>query len=273
MNSRKAIYTFIIGDYDELKPPTLITKGWDYICFTDSPTVSSDIWEIRQTQRPADEVDLESKKFAMRHMILFYEYLRGYDLTISIGGQVQINCDLNEFVSSHFRESDDMMVCIHHERNCIYDEAEICKQFKIDDPVRIDHQMKKYRREGYPEKQGLYETGVLGMRHDRPHLITMCNIWWYELKHGSKRDQLSLNYAIWKSGGIKVSELNYNALFLENKYFLIFPHRSKPTTPETLPLESPALLKEDILVQNPKPGIKTRYLSDIILKVKNLFRH
>ena len=57
----------------------------------------------------------------MRHLILCYKYLRGYDLTISIGGQIQINCDLDQFVSNQFHEKDDMMVCVHHERNCIYD--------------------------------------------------------------------------------------------------------------------------------------------------------
>jgi hypothetical protein len=35
---RKAVYTFIFGDYDDLKSPTIMTPGWDYICFTDDPT-------------------------------------------------------------------------------------------------------------------------------------------------------------------------------------------------------------------------------------------
>ena len=32
---RKVAYTYIIGNYDSLKEPSVITEGWDYICFTD----------------------------------------------------------------------------------------------------------------------------------------------------------------------------------------------------------------------------------------------
>jgi hypothetical protein len=32
----KVCYTVNFGSYDELRPPTLITPGWTYICITDS---------------------------------------------------------------------------------------------------------------------------------------------------------------------------------------------------------------------------------------------
>jgi hypothetical protein len=224
---RKAVFTFIIGNYDHLKTPAVISQGWDYICFTDNPGLTSSVWDVRLTTREGEDRTLEDKKFAMKHMILAHQYLPGYDLTLSLGGMLQINCDLNGFIDRNFQEVDDMMVCKHPVRDCIYDEGETCKQIGKDDPQRIDTHMQRYRDEGYPRHNGLYSTGIMGMRHDRPNLHAMCELWWQELKRGSRRDQLSLNYAIWKSPPIKVSELNFEKIYRVDCNFLINAHLKK----------------------------------------------
>ena len=116
---RKAVYTFIIGNYDTLKTPTVITGGWDYICFTDSTALRSNCWDVRPSIRNPADLGLEDKKFAMKHMILFDDYLGDYDVSLSIGGQVEINCNLNEFLAEHFKPENDMMICRHPERDWI----------------------------------------------------------------------------------------------------------------------------------------------------------
>lgn len=223
-SNRKVAYTFIIGSYDNLKTPLVISEGWDYICFTDNPKLKSDVWDVRLTPRKGDDLRLEDKKFAMKHMILSHQYLAGYDLSLSVGGQIQINCDLNEFIRDYFNEDDDMMIPIHPDRDCIYDEGEACKKYRKDDPARLDAQMKRYREEGYPPHNGLYETGIIGMKHDRPNLKAMCELWWGEVKRESQRDQMSLNYAIWKSPPIKISGLNRDQLYLIDCKFLVHLH-------------------------------------------------
>ena len=62
---RKAIYTFIIGNYDTLKTPGVMTPGWDYICLTDNPTLKSTIWDVRRSERGHIDAGLEDKKYAM----------------------------------------------------------------------------------------------------------------------------------------------------------------------------------------------------------------
>src|SRR2546422_511368 len=68
---RKAVYTFIFGGYDDLKSPAIFTPGWDYICFTDDPTLRSDIWDVRLSPRGSADCELDHKKYAIKHMILF----------------------------------------------------------------------------------------------------------------------------------------------------------------------------------------------------------
>ena len=180
MIGRKAVYTFIFGDYDDLKTPCVLTEGWDYICFTDDPNLHSDVWRVRVSPRRTTDHALETKKFAVKHMILFYHYLEGYDLSLSIGGQIVINCNLDDFLSEHFNDTGDMLLCRHPWRDCVYEEGEECKRIGKDDPQRIDAQMQRYRREGYPQHYGLYSTGIIARRHGRPHLNAMCALWWRE---------------------------------------------------------------------------------------------
>jgi len=221
---RKAVYTFIIGDYDTLKTPNVMTEGWDYICFTDNPKLRSTCWDVRLSTRQGADHALEDKKFAIKHMILFHEYLDGYELSLSIGGQGQINCNLDDLFRQHFKEDDDMMICCHPEQDCIYDEAEVCKALEKDDPPRIDAQMQRYREAGYPPHNGLYTSGIIGRRHDRQNLKDMCAFWFEEFKRGSKRDQLSLNYAIWRSAPISISEINFQQQYFSDRNFIIYPH-------------------------------------------------
>ena len=223
-STRKAVYTFIFGDYDELKPPAIVTPGWDYICFTDDAGLRSDIWDVRLSRRTAEDRLLDNKRFASKHTILSHQYLPGYDFSLSLGAQLELNCNLDELMQEHFRAGDDMMIC-YWERECVYDEAEWCKRRLRDDPERIDAQMQRYHTEGYPARNGLYMGGIIARWHDRASVQAMCNLWWDEHRRGSRRDQLSLTYAIWKSEPIKISALDYGEQFFKQRNFITHPHK------------------------------------------------
>ena len=175
---------------------------------------------MRLSERSAGERDLENKKFAMKHMIRFDEYVGDYDLSIAIGGQMHIQCDLDELCAEYFRPESDMMMLKHPWRDCIYREAAACKDAGKDDAGRIEAHMKRYREAGYPEHNGLYATGIVGRRHDRENVKAMCRLWFEELRRGSMRDQLSLNYALWRSPPIDISPIDWERFFKRRKITL-----------------------------------------------------
>lgn len=225
---KKALYTFIFGDYDDLKEPRVVTPGWDYICFSDqSPRgwTPRSVWKIRQSQLLADN---DAKKRAMGHMILHHKVMRDYELTISVGGQIRVNCDLNDFVRKRFREDTELMLIRHPERACVYDEAEACKALNKDDPARIDKQMALYREQGLPPSLGLFATGVIGRRYWRRRLERMCDLWWVQVMKYSKRDQLALPWALWQHP-VPISELGWWQTFGNSmgadRSFILEPHR------------------------------------------------
>lgn len=218
-STRKAVYTFNFGDYDELKPPAIITPGWDYICFTDDAGLRSDIWDVRLSYRSAEDRHLDNKRFAMKHNILVHQYLLGYDFSVSLGAQIKVNCNLDQLMREHFRASDDLML-VFWKDDCVYDEADGCKQRLTDDPERIDEHMRRYRAAGYPARNGLYMSGIIARWHNRARVRALCELWWQEYMQGSRRDQLSLTYAIWKSSRIKISKLDYREQFFEKPNFI-----------------------------------------------------
>ena len=44
---RIVVYTAIFGDYDDLYEPMVKPDNVDYVCFTDSKTLKSDVWDVR----------------------------------------------------------------------------------------------------------------------------------------------------------------------------------------------------------------------------------
>ena len=89
--------------------------------------------------------------------------------------------------------------------DCIYEEAEnLLRLHSIgrhkDDPELIKKQVSGYKKEGYPKHNGLAVTQVLIRKHMEYDVIETMERWWNEIKNNSRRDQLSFNYAAWKTG-------------------------------------------------------------------------
>ena len=94
------------------------------------------------------------------------------------------------------------------------------KKFK-DEPSVIKKQIDGYFNEGYPHNNGLIVSGVLLRKHNEKDVIRTMERWWEEVKYGSKRDQLSFDYSVWKT------DLKYNYIegdIRDNKYFRLLSH-------------------------------------------------
>jgi len=77
--------------------------------------------------------------------------------------------------------------------------------------------MNRYLSEGYPKQNGLSTTPIMVRNHMDDNVINHNEDWWSEIKHNSKRDQLSFNYIAWKN--------QFNFVYLEgdsrnNEYFV-----------------------------------------------------
>ena len=210
------IYTAIFGDYESLLNPKVINPYLDYICFTDNPNLTSDVWEIRLITN----LDMDNTRKARTIKILPHKYLKEYDFSIWVDAGFQIIGDMENYVNTYIQEG--LLIGVKHSvRNCIYEEIDVCYSRDKDDGSILKTIINRYKSEGYPKNNGLIESGVLFRRHNNPKIINLMEQWHYEVMNYSKRDQLSFNYVCWKNN------FHYDKADIycwKNQYFEHFMH-------------------------------------------------
>jgi len=198
MNKKNKIvvYTAIVNNYDTLKEPREVSPNCDYICFTDNLKLKSKVWQIR----PLPESELDFTRQCREVKLRPHRYFPDYDYSIYIDGNVEIVGDMEELLDKYLILKGAVFTTLEHQaRCCVYDEARACIEKGKDDEEIINKQVAEYKKLGFPEKYGLFETPVLIRKHNDPNVIQVMEEWWQEVSHKSKRDQLSLDFVLWKN--------------------------------------------------------------------------
>ena len=202
------VYTAIFGKYDELPNNKFISKDADYICFSDHP-IESDLWNVVLV----DPIYEDSTRNSRKYKALPHRYLPNYEYSIWVDGNMQMIGDFSNLLNDKAFRTYDHMQCFD-KRNCIYEEADFIlylgqqnntqspergiRNWK-DNPFIIQDQIARYKSLGFPKDFGLAETSVVIRKHNDKKCISLDEDWWTEMKYGSKRDQLSLNFVSWKN--------------------------------------------------------------------------
>lgn len=206
MKNKKVVYTCITGGYDSLLEPKYITPDFDYVCFTDNPSLTSSTWDIRPIPQ---ELESLSKVKQQRYIKINPHKLLGeYDISIWVDGSVQLKGDLNKFIGESLERGVSIYVPTHPSRDCIYAEAKAVLSMRKDTKEIVNPQMERYEKEGFPKKYGLLQSNILLRKHNNPDCIKLMEDWFNELKDNSHRDQLSFNYVSWKNEDIKIKYLD-----------------------------------------------------------------
>lgn len=202
-NSNIVVYTAIFGGYDGLLPQPR-KKGIDYICFTDRP-LKSDSWKVVQVTRPFED----PVRCARMYKVNPHKFLPDYQRSIWIDGNYLIRGKIVDWAHGLLGRKPiwvfDHDQCPEDQRNCVYREHEaIIEVFEVsgkkkDDFAVMQQQMNRYRQEGYPEENGLIFSAAILREHHHPEVIKTMEAWWSEISAGSRRDQLSFDYAAWKN--------------------------------------------------------------------------
>lgn len=192
---KKVIYTAIIGDYDDLHNPTVVTPGWSYVCFTSNENLFAKrkdyIWDIRLVRDPS----LSNIKFARKIKVLHQDFLVGYDLSIWVDSNIRVTSNLDTFVERYHKN--DLTILQHPDRKCIYEEAMACIRMRKGFKNVIESQMTYYRKCGYPINNGLVASRIL-IRPFNEKVRYFMNEWWNQISTHSQRDQLSFNFVLWE---------------------------------------------------------------------------
>lgn len=209
-DNKIVVYTAITGDYDNILYQGYIDDNIDYICFTDNPSLSSGLFNIVEIPKELNKLSNVKKQRNIK--INPHLYLKNYDISIWLDGNVEILDNPLDLID----EDNYIYIPQHPVRETIKQEAEICIRIGKDTAENIDKQMRFYAKEKFPDNTGLVQSNIIIRKHNDKRCIKLMEVWWNTLSKYSHRDQLSFNYAVWKTES-KVAFLD--KMIYSSKYF------------------------------------------------------
>jgi GT2 family glycosyltransferase/glycosyltransferase involved in cell wall biosynthesis len=192
---RIAVYTAITGGYDSIKLPEHLDARFDYILFTDRPAAETAVWQVR----PIAFFDNDPTRVSRYVKTHPQRLLNDYDIAVWIDSNVMILGDIYPMIEGLMESGSAIGVVPHPLRASIEQELKACIRQGKDDPELMRAQVEGYLAEGF-KGEDLIESNFMIFDLRAEQLSSFLQTWWAELERHSKRDQLSLNYALWRSG-------------------------------------------------------------------------
>lgn len=214
------VYTCITGDYDNLKEIKKVEKNIDYYCFTNNPKIKSKTWNVVYINNDG----LDNHRLSRKIKILGHAIINDYEICVWQDASIVFNKSITNFVNNHYDKNKDIM-CVpkHHCRSSVKEEAKACVELKKDSKEVINKLLYFYKKEKFRDNLGLFENAIF-IRNNRNDLLNeTMKVWFQIIEKYSKRDQLSLTYAAYKTG-LKITPINI--VVWNNKWFNALPHNS-----------------------------------------------
>lgn len=195
--NRFAVYTAIVGGYDNILQPEAVDERFDYILFSNDVSEEKlGIWQVRKI--PYTNPDpTRMARWVKTHP---EQLLTEYQASVWVDGNIIITSD---FVFSRIKDLFDSGVLIssmcHTERNCVYSEADKLILIGWEQERTYLDWTHRLLKEKYPSDNGLWETGFLFRVHSQKIIQDFDRLWWDCIDKYSRRDQLSFPYALWKT--------------------------------------------------------------------------
>lgn len=201
-----AVYTCITGNYDKMiLEPFIQVDNIDFYLFTDNFEQKSKYWSIESIPKKVNERynNILKNRYLKMHP---YELFENYDYSIYIDGNVQVMSDLTDLVFS-INKKVGIAMHKHQFRDCICDEIEVCKIKKKGNYNEMKKQVERYIQEGFPKKFGMLEATIIVTDLKNKIARKILNDWWNEfISTQSLRDQISLQYIVWKNN-LKIEDI------------------------------------------------------------------
>jgi len=190
-----ALYTAIVGKYDSIKLPEKLDPRIDYFLFTDTPAPETGIWQIRPiTYHDSDPV--RTARYIKTHP---HTLLSDYDIAIWLDANVMIVEEISVLIDRFISSEQAVGAIPHPYRDTITEEYHACKKLNKDDVRALKRQLDFYKMEGF-ETSSLLESGLIFLDLKNPLTEDFLNCWWSQIDTFSRRDQISLPYALHTAG-------------------------------------------------------------------------
>ena len=171
--------------------------------FSDTP-IESNLWNVIEVDRIFEE-----RRQSRIYKWLLCEFFPDAEYSLYVDCNYKILTDINRFTEHE-------LAMKPHTRDCIYDEAEVCKKYCLDYKHTIDKHISNLKAKRYPKHNGLHQGNIIFRKHT-DKVRSFGKVVWDMINNGSHRDQLSLDFAAWK--------LRLDIDTLPSEYFQFHKHR------------------------------------------------
>lgn len=219
--NKNCVFTTIIGDYDNLPNINKRNDNWDYFCFTNNINLKSNEWKIIYYDLPNFN-NITDIKLSRYFKTNFDKYLLSYNNLLYIDARMDIIKNIDGYLK-HLGDND-INFMIHPNAKTIKEEMDRVLIGKLENKVNISKLKEKYLNEGYGYNNGLFAGGVILFKNNE-RTIKFFNDWWEMILNHSHRDQLSLNYVLWKNKNIKYGTIPFYKII--NNFFMQRKRKSK----------------------------------------------
>lgn len=193
------VYTAVFGKTISINQPVYCNPKYDYYIFTDQVLDQNSKWksiDIRPYEKYLVNLDYAAKNrwFKLHPHLLFPDY----DYSVYLDGSIILISDVMPMVCSMKNK----ILATHKLKapvSCVYESAKSVLHANKAPKKLVKEQMEYYRRQGYPKNNGMFENGFLIRKHNDDMCKKIMVDWWKEMETFTMRDQLSLNYVLWKN--------------------------------------------------------------------------
>jgi hypothetical protein len=196
---RVAVYTALTGGYETAAEIIAHPGEAEAVFFSDDPAAAPPPgFTLRVPNYIAPE-PVRTARFIKLHPHVWFQ---NHDWAVWCDANVHFHGDLEAYVDIVRQAGAEFGFIRHPVRSNVLEEAnELIEQRIVKDRAAVEQQIDRYRQE-IPGilSSPLIETNFFVCRPQAEAVIRFMRIWWGELNRGSHRDQLSVNYAIEKSG-------------------------------------------------------------------------
>lgn len=196
-DKKVAVYTVIIGKYDNLHNPMYNSPQCDYYLVTDNDIdTSGTYWnkvDINKYDIPVEWSNTKKARYCKTHPELFF---KEYEYSIFLDGNFLIVADLIPMVEKLGNSV--FATHLHPGNDCVYQEGKDIIALGKSKSSDVNKQVNSYKSQGFPKHYGLFETNVLVRKHNDSICLALDHSWWNEMEKYTLRDQLSLTYVLWK---------------------------------------------------------------------------
>jgi hypothetical protein len=179
-------YTAIIGSYDYLKDQ----PHGKYVAYL-NPCFKNPKWETRQARLLFDS----PTRNARMYKILSHQFIDS-EWSLWVDGSITLLAPPEALLDKYGHN--DITMFDSRDYHTIKQEADRIVTIGKDKAETVFPQYERYLKSGYVDDR-LSTTGAI-LRHHTKQTEEFNNCWWSELCAHSHRDQLSVDYAAWKTG-------------------------------------------------------------------------